>query len=80
MPTELTTSSRILIAGGGTWAVSTALHLARRGYVDVTIFDAYSIPSPISAGNDVNKIVEQGKPNETFDTHTKFTNKCRHLH
>ncbi|EDO00418.1 hypothetical protein SS1G_14288 [Sclerotinia sclerotiorum 1980 UF-70] len=51
MPTELTTSSRILIAGGGTWAVSTALHLARRGYIDVTIFDTYPIPSPISAGS-----------------------------
>ncbi|KAB8299284.1 hypothetical protein EYC80_001363 [Monilinia laxa] len=60
MPTELTKSSRIIIAGGGTWAVSTALHLARRGYVDVTILDTYPIPSPISAGNDINKIVEQG--------------------
>ncbi|KAJ8059355.1 hypothetical protein OCU04_012311 [Sclerotinia nivalis] len=60
MPTELTTSSRILIAGGGTWAVSTALHLARRGYIDVTIFDTYPIPSPISAGNDINIIVEEG--------------------
>lgn len=60
MPTELTKSSRILIVGGGTWAVSTALHLARRGYIDVTILDSYPIPSPIAAGNDVNKIVEEG--------------------
>ncbi|KAF7895627.1 uncharacterized protein EAF01_009589 [Botrytis porri] len=67
MPTELTKSSRILIVGGGTWAVSTALHLARRGYVDVTILDAYPIPSPISAGNDVNKIVEQGSFTEGED-------------
>ncbi|KAF7952835.1 hypothetical protein EAE96_006060 [Botrytis aclada] len=67
MPTELSKSSRILIVGGGTWAVSTALHLARRGYVDVTILDAYSIPSPISAGNDVNKIVEQGSFTEGED-------------
>lgn len=61
MPAELNKSSRILIAGGGTWAVSTALHLARRGYKDVTIFDSYPIPSPTSAGNDVNKIAEEGK-------------------
>ncbi|TGO51405.1 hypothetical protein BCON_0162g00280 [Botryotinia convoluta] len=67
MPSELTKSSRILIVGGGTWAVSTALHLARRGYVDVTILDAYPIPSPISAGNDVNKIVEQGSFTEGED-------------
>ncbi|TGO34028.1 hypothetical protein BHYA_0215g00040 [Botrytis hyacinthi] len=67
MLTELTKSSRILIVGGGTWAVSTALHLARRGYVDVTILDAYPIPSPISAGNDVNKIVEQGSFTEGED-------------
>ncbi|CAD6445725.1 cdc73eb1-2fa9-4dba-8156-db2da58834a3 [Sclerotinia trifoliorum] len=60
MPTELTTASRILIARGGTWAVCTAIRLARRGYIDVTIFDTYSIPSPISAGNDINKIVEEG--------------------
>ena len=51
----------ILIVGGGTWGASTALHLARRGYKDVTVLDPYEIPSPIAAGNDINKIVEQGK-------------------
>jgi len=61
MPAELTPSSSIIIVGGGTWAVSTALYLVRRGYTDVTILDAYPIPSPISAGNDINKIMEQGK-------------------
>jgi len=61
MATELTKQSRILILGGGTWGCSTALHLARRGYTNVTVLDAHPIPSPISAGNDVNKIVEQGK-------------------
>jgi hypothetical protein len=52
--------SSILIVGGGTWGCSTALHLARRGYKNITVLDAYDIPSPISAGNDINKIVEQG--------------------
>ncbi|KAI0123562.1 FAD dependent oxidoreductase [Xylariales sp. AK1849] len=60
MSTELSTESRILIIGGGTWGCSTALHLARRGFRNVTVLDAHHIPSPISAGNDVNKIVEQG--------------------
>lgn len=53
-------SSSILIIGAGTWGNSTALHLMRRGYTDVTLVDPYAVPSPISAGNDVNKIVEQG--------------------
>ncbi|KIW44973.1 uncharacterized protein PV06_03400 [Exophiala oligosperma] len=56
--------SSILIVGAGTWGCSTALHLLRRGYTDVTVVDAYAVPSPISAGNDVNKIVEQGQFSE----------------
>ena len=58
--TESNYDSSILIIGGGTWGSSTALHLARRGYKNITVLDAYDIPSPISAGNDINKIVEQG--------------------
>ncbi|KAL4924060.1 NAD(P)/FAD-dependent oxidoreductase [Aspergillus undulatus] len=53
-----TKASTILIIGAGTWGCSTALHLARRGYTNVTVLDPYEIPSPIAAGNDVNKIVE----------------------
>jgi sarcosine oxidase / L-pipecolate oxidase len=53
-------SARILIIGGGTWGCSTALHLARRGYTSITVLDPYPVPSPISAGNDVNKILELG--------------------
>lgn len=52
--------SSILIVGAGTWGTSTALHLLRRGYTNVSLIDPYPVPSPISAGNDVNKIVEQG--------------------
>lgn len=52
--------SSILIIGAGTWGCSTALHLARRGYTNIKVLDPYPIPSPISAGNDVNKIVEMG--------------------
>ena len=49
---------RILIIGAGTWGSSTALHLARRGYRNVVVLDAYPLPSAIAAGNDVNKILE----------------------
>lgn len=60
MASELHKESRILIVGGGTWGCSTALHLARRGYTNVTVLDGHDIPSPIAAGNDINKIAEQG--------------------
>ncbi|KAL3481718.1 FAD dependent oxidoreductase [Aspergillus californicus] len=58
MAPALNHTSSILIIGGGTWGCSTALHLARRGYKNVKVLDPYDIPSPIAAGNDVNKIME----------------------
>lgn len=58
MTPPLTPSSSILIIGAGTWGCSTALHLARRGYENVKVLDPYAVPSPIAAGNDVNKIME----------------------
>ena len=54
----LTTESSILVVGAGSWGCSTALHLARRGYKHVTVLDPYTIPSPIAAMNDINKIME----------------------
>ena len=48
----------ISILGGGAWGLSTALHLHRQGYTDITVFDrAEQIPSPHSAAFDLNKIV-----------------------
>lgn len=62
MAKALAKQSSLLVVGGGTWGCSTALHLARRGFTNVTVLDAHRVPSPISAGNDVNKMVEQGEP------------------
>ncbi|KAK4206306.1 FAD dependent oxidoreductase [Rhypophila decipiens] len=54
----LTKDNSILIVGGGTFGLSTAYHLAQAGYTKITILDkGDSIPSPLSAGNDLNKIV-----------------------
>ncbi|KAK5112558.1 hypothetical protein LTR85_011250 [Meristemomyces frigidus] len=65
MPSTVDPSTTsILIVGCGTWGSSTALHLVRRGYKNVTVLDPYEVPSAISAGNDVNKIVEQGHRGE----------------
>jgi sarcosine oxidase/L-pipecolate oxidase len=60
-PTDPSSTS-ILIIGCGTWGSSTALWLARSGYKNVTVLDPYPVPSTISAGNDVNKIVEGSPP------------------
>nr|OQO25226.1 hypothetical protein B0A51_05799 [Rachicladosporium sp. CCFEE 5018] len=62
-------SSTVLIIGCGTWGSSTALWLARSGYKRVTVLDPYPVPSPISAGNDINKIVE-GRARKPFESYS----------
>lgn len=48
----------IAIIGGGAWGLSTAYHLVRAGYTNITVFErGQEIPSPYSAANDLNKIV-----------------------
>lgn len=49
--------SSILIVGAGVFGLSTALHLAQDGYTNITVLDRENVPSPYSAGNDLNKIV-----------------------
>lgn len=53
--------SSILIIGGGTWGCSIAYRLAKRGFKDIKVLDANEFPSKESAGNDVNKIMEERK-------------------
>ncbi|TGJ84280.1 hypothetical protein E0Z10_g4494 [Xylaria hypoxylon] len=50
----------VLIIGGGTWGCSIALELARNGYSSVMVLDGEDVPSSIVAGNDLNKIMEEG--------------------
>jgi len=61
-------SSKIVIVGGGTFGLSTALWLIRNKYEDVLVIDPYEIPSNISAANDVNKIIQSSYANEFHDT------------
>lgn len=54
--TSLTIASQILIVGAGTFGLSTAFHLLRRGYTSVTVLDrASKLPAVDAAGTDINK-------------------------
>ncbi|KAF8701558.1 FAD dependent oxidoreductase, partial [Rhizoctonia solani] len=51
-------NSRILIVGAGCFGISTAYHLLKRGYTDVTVVDrAETLPAIDAASTDLNKIV-----------------------
>ncbi|KAJ5131032.1 FAD dependent oxidoreductase [Penicillium bovifimosum] len=48
----------IIIVGGGAFGLSTALHLTRSGFTDISVFERDDhIPPRYSAANDLNKIV-----------------------
>lgn len=54
----MSSSNAILIVGGGTFGLSTAYHLAKSGFNNVTVLDkSVFLPSEASAGNDLNKII-----------------------
>lgn len=59
-------TSSILIVGGGTFGTSTAYHLAKRGYKDVTVLDRFPPPSSIAAGNDINKVIRSDYPEPLY--------------
>ncbi|KAI3342506.1 fructosyl amine:oxygen oxidoreductase [Ustulina deusta] len=72
-------SDSVLIIGGGTWGCSIALELARNGYSNVTVLDGEDVPSSIAAGNDLNKIMEEGSQSED-DTDAAYAwNRLHHL-
>ncbi|KAG5715025.1 L-pipecolate oxidase [Termitomyces sp. T112] len=53
-----TLSDKIVIVGAGCFGVSSAYHLLKRGFTDVTILDRSPIlPAPDAASNDINRIV-----------------------
>ncbi|KAL0941560.1 fructosyl amine:oxygen oxidoreductase [Colletotrichum truncatum] len=53
----LTKASSIVIIGAGTFGISTAYHLVKRGYSNITCIDRHPIPSLDSAAYDLNKII-----------------------
>lgn len=63
----LAADEHVLIVGAGTFGLSTAVELLRKGHKNLTLLDAYPIPSLISAGNDVNKVF-QSTVEDKFDS------------
>jgi sarcosine oxidase/L-pipecolate oxidase len=47
----------VLIVGGGTFGVSAAYHLCKRGYTNITLIDRFCPPSCDAAGTDINKTI-----------------------
>lgn len=63
-------NQKVLIIGGGTFGLSTALWLLRARYTDVTIVDSHVLPSQISAGCDINKIIQSCYPEDQSFTNS----------
>ena len=54
----ITKCDPIIIVGGGAFGLSSALHLTRSGYTNISVFERdEQIPPRYSAANDLNKIV-----------------------
>lgn len=59
----LSTASRIIIVGAGTFGLSTAFHLLGRGYTNVMVLDrARELPAIDAAGTDINKSACRHRP------------------
>ncbi|ODV96267.1 hypothetical protein PACTADRAFT_49644 [Pachysolen tannophilus NRRL Y-2460] len=56
----------VVIVGAGTFGLSTAVELLRKGHKNLTILDPYPVPSPLSAGNDVNKVFQSRVEDEFY--------------
>ena len=62
-------NTSILIVGAGTFGLSTAYHLAKAGYRNITVLEkSPSMPPDLSAANDLNKIV-RAEYEDPFYTH-----------
>lgn len=59
-------SEPIIIVGGGTFGTTTAFHLAKKGYTNVTVLDRFPVPSLEAAGNDINKVVRTEYPDPLY--------------
>lgn len=66
----------IIIIGGGTFGTTTAYHLTKKGYTNVTVLDRFPVPSLEAAGNDINKIIRTEYPEPLY---TKLASDSRDI-
>ena len=56
MALSVTKDSKVIIIDAGCFGISTALHLLKRGYTNITILDKSEVlPAPDAASTDINK-------------------------
>ena len=60
-----TSSSEILIVGGGTFGVNTAIELRSRGHA-VTLLEPGSLPHPNAASTDISKVIRMDYSSDEF--------------
>ncbi|KAK7461692.1 hypothetical protein VKT23_008119 [Stygiomarasmius scandens] len=69
-------SDRVLIIGAGCFGLSTAYHLLRKGYQNVTILDRSEVlPAPDAASNDINRLVRSSYADPFY---AKFAKEAMH--
>jgi sarcosine oxidase / L-pipecolate oxidase len=74
-------SKRVLIIGGGTFGLSTAYHLAKSGYANVTVIDKSPfLPSNSSAGHDLNKIIRAEDESPWYAELALVSHPCTFVH
>ncbi|KAI0317135.1 FAD dependent oxidoreductase [Amylostereum chailletii] len=60
-------TDKIIIVGAGCFGISTAYHLLKRGFIDVTVIDRSPVlPAPDAASTDINKIVRSSYPDSYY--------------
>ncbi|KAF8517749.1 FAD dependent oxidoreductase [Hysterangium stoloniferum] len=58
---------KVLIVGAGAFGLSTALHLLKRGWKNVTILDRSPVlPAPDAASTDINKVIRTSYSDATY--------------
>lgn len=66
VPTNPHEMTSVIIIGAGNFGAATALCLAKRGGVDVTLVDSTDYPNPRAASHDINKIVRDDYPDTLY--------------
>lgn len=73
-PNIMNRSAPIVVVGAGTFGLSSAWHLVRGGYKNVTVLDRHPPPSVASAGYDLNKIF---RTEYAEDVYTRLAEEAR---